>query len=149
MTAAELKNRIPEKTEKCLVSACLIGLCTRYDGCSKPNKECLAYLEQFSLLYIPVCPEQLGGLSTPRTAADLTGGDGLAVLRGEAAVIDRNGIEVSSQFIAGAKAVLHIASSQDVRLALLKSGSPSCGLTPATGVTAALLLENGIQVLEF
>jgi uncharacterized protein YbbK (DUF523 family) len=135
--------------EKCLVSACLIGLCTRYDGCSKPNKACQAYLKQLSLCYIPLCPEQLGGLSTPRTAADLCGGDGLAVLRGEAAVIDRNGVEVSSRFIAGAEAVLQIARSQDITLALLKSGSPSCGLTPVTGVTAALLLEHGIRVVEF
>ena len=48
----------------CLVSACLVGLCTRYDGCSKQNQACLPLLLQFD--WIPVCPEQLGGLPTPR-----------------------------------------------------------------------------------
>ncbi len=133
--------------EKCLVSACLIGLCTRYDGCSKPDTACLKTLQNFH--YIPVCPEQLGGLPTPRIAADLTGGDGRDVLKGRASVINRDGVDVNKQFIAGAKAVLQIAQAQDIRLAMLKAGSPSCGLTPVPGVTAALLLEHDIRVIEF
>lgn len=135
------------KTEKCLVSACLIGLCTRYDGCSKPDTTCLKALQNFH--YIPVCPEQLGGLPTPRIAADLTGGDGRDVLKGRASVINRQGIDLNDQFIGGAKAVLKIAQSQNIRLAMLKAGSPSCGLTPKIGVTAALLLEHNIRVIEF
>ncbi len=133
--------------EKCLVSGCLIGLCTRYDGCSKPNNDCLKLLENVD--YIPVCPEQLGGLPTPRTGADLTGGNGYAVLKGQATVIDRDGVDVSSQFINGAEAVLRIAQLQDIKLAMLKAKSPSCGLTPTVGVTAALLLEHGIEIIEF
>ncbi len=133
--------------EKCLVSGCLIGLCTRYDGCSKPNNDCLKLLKNVD--YIPVCPEQLGGLPTPRTAADLTGGNGRDVLKGQATVIDRDGVDVSSQFINGAEAVLRIAQLQDIKLAMLKAKSPSCGLTPAVGVTAALLLEHGIEIIEF
>jgi uncharacterized protein YbbK (DUF523 family) len=136
-----------KKPEKCLVSSCLIGLCTRYDGCSKPNKECLKRLEDID--YIPVCPEQLCGLPTPRTAADLTGGDGHAVLKGQAAVIDRDGVDLSAPFIKGAEAVLQIAHMQNIKLAMLKAKSPSCGLTPRVGVTAALLLEHGIRVVEF
>ncbi len=135
------------KPEKCLVSSCLIGLCTRYDGCSKPDTSCLEALQ--NLHYIPVCPEQLGGLPTPRSAADLTGGDGMDVLQGRACVINREGIDVSKQFIAGAHGVLRIALAQDIKLALLKAGSPSCGLTPVTGVTAALLLEHKIRIIEF
>jgi len=159
---------------KCLVSACLAGLCTRYDGRSKPDRTCLALLEKMD--WLPVCPEQLGGLPTPRTPADMymkarlfpclttatftpfvvpasgmrvTGGDGHDVLAGRAAVIDRNGVDVSKQFILGARQVLAIARAQNINLALLKSGSPSCGVSGRPGVTAALLQEHGIECREF
>lgn len=134
--------------KQCLVSSCLTGLCTRYDGRSKPDARCLKLLSDFHC--IPVCPEQLGGLSTPRTAADLTGGDGMDVLNGCASVINRDGVDVSEQFIAGAQAVLKIARDQNIRLALLRAKSPSCGLTvPKIGVTAALLLSHDIRIIEF
>ena len=135
------------KAEKCLVSCCLIGLCTRYDGCSKPNSDCLEVLQRY--VYLPVCPEQLGGLPTPRTPADLCDGNGRDVIKGHASVIDRQGFNVTKQFIAGAEAVLKIARAQDIKVAMLKAGSPSCGLTPVPGVTAALLLEHKIRVIEF
>jgi uncharacterized protein YbbK (DUF523 family) len=134
------------KAERCLVSACLVGLCTRYDGQSKPNPRCIELLRQFC--WVPVCPEQLGGLPTPRSAADLSG-SGAEVLAGRAAVITKQGVDVSQHFIAGAKAVVQIAQAQDIRLALLKDRSPSCGLTPQPGVTAALLLAHGIEVMEW
>lgn len=130
-----------------LVSACLTGLCTRYDGESKPSAECLVQLAGHA--WIPVCPEQLGGLPTPRTAADLEGGDGYDVLAGRASVIDRQGKDVTSQFIQGAHQCLAIAKAQNITTALFKARSPSCGLTPVTGVTAALLTANGIQVIEY
>ncbi len=135
------------KLSNCLVSGCLIGLCTRYDGCSKPDTACLQALQDFH--YIPVCPEQLGGLPTPRTAADLTGGDGMDVLKERALVVNRDGVDVSREFIAGAQAVLRIARAQDIKLAMLKAKSPSCGLTPMLGVTAALLLTHDIRIIEF
>ncbi len=132
--------------KKCLVSSCLVGLCTRYDGKSKPNQHCLQYLNDF--IYIPVCPEQLGGLPTPRPAADIVGGDGMAVLSGFASVITQNKEDVTKEFIAGAEAVLNIAQAQDIRLAVLKARSPSCGVQKL-GVTAALLQSNDIQLVEF
>ena len=132
--------------KKCIISSCLIGLSTRYDGQSKPNERCLQYLNDF--LYIPVCPEQLGGLSTPRPAADLVDGDGLDVLTGFASVITQNGHDVTKEFIAGAEAVLKIAQDQDIRLALLKARSPSCGVKK-NGVTVALLERNGLKLVEF
>ncbi|MCI5125473.1 MAG: DUF523 domain-containing protein [Candidatus Electrothrix sp. AR5] len=132
--------------KKCLISSCLVGLCTRYDGQSKPDERCLRYLNDF--IYIPVCPEQLGGLSTPRTAADLSDGDGMDVLTGFASVITRDGRDVTKEFIAGAKGVLKIAQDQNIRLALLKARSPSCGVKKL-GVTAALLAASGIKVVEF
>jgi uncharacterized protein YbbK (DUF523 family) len=135
------------KSECCLVSSCLIGLCTRYDGCSRPDSRCLTRLRHCH--YIPVCPEQLGGLATPRIAADLTDGDGEAVLDGRARVISKEGADVTRQFLAGAEAVLQIAQGQNIRLALLKARSPSCGMTPQLGVTAALLHRHGIRLIEF
>lgn len=132
--------------KKCLISSCLVGLCTRYDGQSKPSARCLRYLDNF--IYIPICPEQLGGLPTPRPPADLIGGDGMDVLTGFASVITQNKEDVTKEFIAGAEAVLKIARDQDIRLALLKARSPSCGVKKL-GVTAALLESHGIRLVEF
>jgi uncharacterized protein YbbK (DUF523 family) len=100
-------------------------------------------------IWIPVCPEQLGGLPTPRTPADLVGGQGGEVLNGRARVITRNGVDVTEQFIRGAQQVLRIALEQQVAGAFLKSGSPSCGVGDVLGVTAALLKSKGIPVREF
>lgn len=99
--------------------------------------------------WVPVCPEQLGGLPTPRTPADLIGGNGHDVLAGRATVVDRHGTDVTHQFIQGARQCLAIAQSQNITTALLKARSPSCGLNPVMGVTAALLSANGIQVIEY
>ena len=128
----------------CLVSSCLLGLCTRYDGRGKQNAACLRLLQEYR--YIPVCPEQLGGFATPRLPASLFGGDGHAVLDGRARVLDTHGRDLSAAFIRGATMVLAIARMQDVRVALLKAGSPSCGTAPLAGVTAALLQREGIVV---
>jgi len=136
-----------KQMKKCLVSACLIGLCTRYDGLSKASPSCLRQLAGYH--WIPVCPEQLGGLATPRLAASLTGGDGYGVLAGTALVIDSYGTDVTEPFLRGAAMVLTIARAQNIDLCFLKSGSPSCGLEPLPGVTAALLMTHGIQVVSF
>ncbi len=131
----------------CLVSACLAGLCTRYDGRSRPSPACRRLLARYR--WLPLCPEQLGGLPTPRTPADLVDGDGFAVLAGRARVIDRAGRDRTEQFILGARQVLAVARAQEITLALLKARSPSCGVHARTGVTAALLLQNNIRCLEF
>lgn len=136
-----------QKQKKCLVSACLTGLCTRYDGQSKGNPSCLHRLAAYH--WIPVCPEQLGGLPTPRLPARLVNGDGYAVLEGTAQVLDCDGNDLSTPFIRGASMVLAIAQAQHITLCFLKSNSPSCGLAPLPGVTAALLLAHGIQVVSF
>jgi uncharacterized protein YbbK (DUF523 family) len=130
-----------------LVSACLIGLCSRYDGQTRPHPQCRTYLKNG--IWIPFCPEQMGGLPTPRTAAVLTHGDGNAVLAGKAKVITRDGVDVSRQFIQGAEQSLLLAQSQPVSSILLKSGSPSCGVSGTTGVTAALLRQHGFHLIEF
>ena len=130
-----------------LVSACLIGLCTRYDGKIKPSAECLDFLSDHT--FIPVCPEQLGGLPTPRPAADLIHGDGAAVLAGTAAVYTKDGTDVTKAFILGAEQVLQIAQSQTVTGICLKARSPSCAVSGSIGVTAALLQKHGFTLIEF
>ena len=129
-----------------LVSACLLGLRTRYDGRILTSAACAKAVA--GGICIPVCPEQLGGLSTPRTAADLVGGDGYEVLAGRARVFTRNGLDVTGNFIQGARQVLAIARQQDITRVFLKAGSPSCGLFPNIGVTAALLQAEGYAVVE-
>jgi uncharacterized protein YbbK (DUF523 family) len=129
-----------------LASACLLGLKTRYDGKIIPSDECSKAVA--GAVCIPVCPEQLGGLPTPRVAADLIGGDGHDVLAGRALVITKDGKDVTENFILGAQQVLEIARQQKIEKIFLKAGSPSCGLNPKIGVTAALLEKEGYTVVE-
>lgn len=131
----------------CLISACLVGLCTRYDGKTKANPGCLAKLT--NAICIPVCPEQLGGLPTPREAADIVGGDGRDVLAGTAKVLTKSGIDLTAEFIRGAEQVLRIARLQNISMAFLKARSPSCAVHGKIGVTAALLQSAGIEVTDF
>ena len=129
-----------------LASACLTGLKTRYDGKIIQSAACKKAVE--GAVCIPVCPEQLGGLPTPRVAADLVGGDGHDVLAGHARVITRDGLDVTGNFILGARQVLEIARQHDIAKIFLKVGSPSCGLASKIGVTAALLQNEGYTIIE-
>ncbi len=129
-----------------LVSACLAGLRTRYDGRVIDNPDCLARLD--GCIWIPLCPEQLGGLPTPRCPAEIIGGTGDDVLDGKARVIDSEGCDLTEAFIRGAEMVVEIAKAQRIDGALLKARSPSCGVEKL-GVTAALLIRDGISVTEF
>jgi len=129
-----------------LVSACLMGLKTRYDGQVLTSEACIHSTADG--IWLPVCPEQLGGLSTPRTAADLVGGDGHDVLAGRARVVTRDGSDVTENFIEGARQVLEIARRQKIEKVFLKAGSPSCGLAPKIGLTAVLLISEGYTVVE-
>lgn len=129
-----------------LVSACLLGLNTRYDGRGKVNERCCSMTKGAHI--VPICPEQLGGLPTPRIAADIVGGDGGDVLSGKAKVITRDGRDVTGNFIQGAQQVLKIARLQNVSGICLKSRSPSCGVE-LLGVTGALLKQHGFVLYEF
>ena len=133
--------------ESILVSACLLGVCCRYDG---DGKECPALRPLMPThQLIPVCPEQLGGLSTPRPPAEI---------RGER-VMSAVGEDVTAAFVRGAKETLRLARLYGAQTAILKERSPSCGvgqvydgsfsgaLKDGNGITAALLIENGIRVL--
>ena len=129
-----------------LISACLLGAACRYDGGSNPVFSVEALMGRCQL--VPVCPEQLGGLPTPREPAERT----------EGGVVTKTGADVSAQFQRGAEQALHLARLYGCKEAVLKERRPSCGsgriydgtfsgrLTSGDGVTAALLKENGIAV---
>ena len=130
-----------------LVSACLLGCPCRYDGKSKPCEAVLALMDKHTL--IPVCPEQMGGLATPRPPAECKAGG----------VFTETGTDVTAQYRRGAEEALHLARLYGCTHAILKERSPSCGssgiydgsfsraLIPGDGVTAAILRQNGITVL--
>jgi uncharacterized protein YbbK (DUF523 family) len=138
-----------------LVSACLIGVNCRHDGGHAYCPEVVDDL--FNRHFIPVCPEQLGGLPTPRIPANIEGGDGREVWQGLARVINKAGEDVTNAFLKGAKEALCIAQTANAKKAILKDHSPSCGcqaiyrqegLVRGVGVTAAILAENGLEVVS-
>ena len=135
------------KTTVYLVSACLLGLKTRYDDQEKVSRKCLTFLK--GKTFIPVCPEQLGGLPTPRDPARLVGGNGEMVINGRAKVLTCQNIDVSNQFIIGANQVTVIAKLFDIVVLCLKARSPSCSVSEPMGVTAALLNGLGYELIEF
>lgn len=132
--------------KKLLVSACLLGCRCRYDGKSCANENVIALKDRYEL--IPVCPEQLGGLPTPRNPSE----------RKDGGVFMNDGTDVTKAYRKGAAESLYLARTLGVQKALLKAKSPSCGKgliydgsftgkkIEGNGVTAALLLENGIEV---
>lgn len=150
-------SRQVRPVEKYIVSACLAGLKVRYDGTDKLSRKVRALVESGQAIIC--CPEQTGGLPTPRTPAEIFGGDGHDVLAGRAVVIDKYGHDVTAQFIKGAHECLEVARLFGATKAILKARSPSCGsgaiydgsfsgtIEAGDGVTTALLKENGIDVL--
>ena len=130
-----------------LVSACFLGCPCRYDGKSKPCDAVLALMEEHTL--IPVCPEQMGGLATPRPPAECKA----------EGVFTESGADVTVQYRRGAEEALRLAKLYGCTHAILKERSPSCGssgiydgsfsrtLIPGDGVTASLLRQNDITVL--
>lgn len=130
-----------------LVSACLLGVRCRYDGSGQENPEVRRLMEGNTL--IPVCPEILGGLATPREPAE----------RRDGRVVTRAGADVTDAFCRGAEETLRLARLFHCELAVLKERSPSCGcgriydgtftgtVIPGSGVAAELLTQNGIRVI--
>ena len=138
-----------------IVSACLLGLNCRYDGESRPDKDLLSSgLRKF---FVPVCPEQLGGLSTPRAPSEITGGNGLDVLEGRSRIIDTSGRDVTDCYLRGANEVARLVELLEVSTAIMKEKSPSCGvyhikrkgfIVRGSGVTSALLTKKGLRVIS-
>ncbi|NLZ54879.1 MAG: DUF523 domain-containing protein [Thermoanaerobacteraceae bacterium] len=144
--------------KKVLISACLVGLNTRYDGSHNHNQLFADMVKKGEA--VPFCPEQAGGLTTPRSPSEITGGDGQDVLNGKARVITDKGEDVTEGFIRGAKEALKLAMLIGADTAILKSKSPSCGskcvydgtfsgkLREGIGVTAAYLQAHGIKIID-
>ncbi len=140
-----------EKKELYLVSACLVGSPCRYDGRDSLCGPAAKLAAQGRA--VPVCPEQLGGLTTPRSSCELTD------QQGEIRIRNKDGEDFTEEFLLGARRTLDIAKVLGVRTAIMKSKSPSCGcgriydgtfsgkLVPGYGVAARLLMEEGIEIV--
>jgi len=135
---------------KILISRCLLGEPCRYDGKSKPAPV-VDDLRRAGHRLIPVCPEVLGGLPTPRPPAEC---------QPDGRVVNREGVDVTAQYRSGAQQALELARGEGCALAILKANSPSCGslhiydgtfsrnLIPGQGVAAQLLIRAGISVVD-
>ncbi|MFN9786321.1 MAG: DUF523 domain-containing protein [Planctomycetia bacterium] len=141
-------------SERVLVSACLVGTFCRYDARTNLDHALLRQLAAEGCTIVPFCPEEAGGLATPRPAASLHGGDAAAVLDGAARVVDIHGRDVTAEFLRGAMAALEACRAQGIVRAYLKERSPSCGTcathvegatVPGPGVTTALLRRHGVE----
>ncbi len=140
-----------------LCSACLLGIKCRYDCKAKPDKRIVDLAKRETL--IPVCPEQLGGLPTPRPPQELQGCSGERILDGKGRVKNIKGKDVTEEFMRGAVQSLMIVRLYGIKEFIGKSKSPSCGcgeiyngsftgkLVEGNGVTAALLKKEGIKVI--
>lgn len=141
-----------------LVSACLIGEPVRYDG-----KSCLNILLKQLLINKKahaLCPELLGGFTTPRLPAEIVGGTGQDVLDGKAKITDSSGLDVTTLYLKGAYRTLEIAQHIKASCVVLKENSPSCGSQKiyngtfqgekivGTGITTALLQRHGFEVIS-
>lgn len=135
-----------------IVSACLVGINCRYDGSNTINDAIIKEIKEEG--FIPVCPEQLGGLSTPRPSASIQNGSGFDVIGSISKVIDMNGRDVTREFLKGAQEALKIAKLLSVQKAILKENSPSCGVNftnsnfkkiKGPGVFTAMLRNEGIK----
>lgn len=132
--------------QKLLISACLCGENTKYNGGNNLIKDLDLIKNKYDIVLI--CPEVMGGLPTPRHPSEILG----------TKVVSDDGRDVSKEFTSGAQIALHIAQKNHIKLALLKESSPSCGKTlvhdgtfsghkvPGQGITARLLAQEGIEI---
>jgi len=149
-----LSGKLKKARGKVLVSACLMGEACRYDG----NDNLIPEVAEKFKDAVLCCPEVLGGLLTPRMPAEIVSGNAEDVLDGNARIVTKAGEDVTAEFLAGAYQSLKLAKENDVSMAILKEGSPSCGSCfvhdgtftgnkiSGVGVTTALLLQHGIHV---
>lgn len=142
---------------KILLSTCLVGVHTQWDGGTNRVDDLVELVRAGEAVFL--CPEQLGGLTTPREPAEIEPGKTARdVLAGSAKVLTKTGRDVTQQFVGGAQRVLAFCQEMGIETAVLAATSPSCGsketydgthsgtLRPGKGVTAELLAQNGIRV---
>jgi len=133
---------------KIMVSACLLGENCKYSGGNNRHEKVLEFIKGHEV--IPVCPEVMGGLPTPRVPAEIVHG----------VVMSKAGVNVDREYHLGAETALEIAKREQIDMAILQPRSPSCGVKeiydgtftgrriPGQGVTAALLIKNGFRVID-
>lgn len=133
---------------KIMVSACLLGDNVKYNGSNNKNNELIEFLKNYEVF--KVCPEVMGGLSIPRIPSEIR----------DKKIINREGIDVTKEYELGAKEVLEIIKKENIKIAILKENSPSCGsnyiydgtfnhkLINGLGITSKILKENGIIILN-
>ncbi len=132
--------------EPVLISACLLGIPCRWHGRRATRRDALIARLKRRYILVPVCPEQLGGMPTPRTSESLAGLTGAEVLDGKARLIaPETGADVTRFHISGARFTLEIAETVGARRAYLTGGSPSCD---REGVTGELLHRAGLKVIR-
>ncbi|MCF6411323.1 DUF523 domain-containing protein [Pseudalkalibacillus salsuginis] len=141
-----------------LVSSCLAGLEVRYNGTHSLDEKIGKLVDENKA--VTICPELLGGFSTPREPAEIVGGDGDDVLDGKANVIEKSGQDVTELYLKGAYATLEKAKEINATIVVLKENSPSCGSSMiyngefigkkivGQGITSALLRRNGLRVIS-
>ena len=133
---------------KIMVSACLLGENCKYNGGNNLSEKVMNYVKGYEV--IPVCPEVLGGLSTPRLSSEIVNG----------VVTASDGRSVDMEFRKGAQMGLDLAKENEVDLVILQSRSPSCGVKQiydgtfsgnkiaGQGIFAQLLIENGYKIID-
>ena len=133
---------------KIAVSSCLLGINCKYNGKSNYNEDIIKLKEKYEI--VPICPEVLGGLPTPRIPSEIINNK----------VINQEGTDVTLEYITGANKALQILKDNNIKIAILKAKSPSCGkgeiydgtfshtIIEGNGITAKLFLENDILVLN-
>jgi len=148
------------KNKTLLVCACLLDIACPYNGKLAEKRLDVAALANAGFHLVPVCPEQMGGLPTPRKPGEIKGGDGFDVLNGRAIVRTENGENFTDCFVRGAQVVLKIARVTHATGMVTQKRSPSCScngiydgtfshaLIPGMGVCAALLQQNNLKLIE-
>ena len=151
---------IASTRQRILVSSCLLGEQVRYDGGALTVTEKFLHQWLRDGWVIPCCPEVEAGMSIPRPPCEIHAGDGKDVLAGGSRVLQENGTDTTDLFLRGAHKALDLCREHHVQIAVLTESSPSCGShtihdgcfsgtkITGTGVTTALLLQNGIQVFS-
>jgi uncharacterized protein YbbK (DUF523 family) len=152
-----VKVEIPAEG-RVIVSACLAGVACTHEAEAKTRKWAVQLVAEGRAVL--VCPEVAGGLPIPRPAAEIVGGDGGEVLGGRAKVVSETGEDVTQSYLAGARKAAEAARAAGAELAILKARSPSCGcgaihsgtfdggLRAGDGVTAAMLKQEGLEVVS-
>ena len=151
-----MKNERIRKV-KILVSTCLVGINSQWNEGSAKVDDVVELVKSGKAVFL--CPEQLGGLSTPRDPAEIEAGKTAKdVLEGKGKVITRTGTDVTKQYVSGAQRLLAFCQEIGIETAILKAGSPSCGsretydgtfsntMRPGKGITAELLDQGGVKV---